>query len=214
MGRRRLCAALIGCVVALATVSCSTNVNGRPQGSATSSAAGGDGSARSPEHGAPRVRDPLNAAPFLKSPCSVLTEKQVGELFGAADAVKGQPVRAGSTDPACDWDDSSGVIGAFVSTLFLTANHGLSGIYAQKGKKLKFFQEIDPIEGYPAVLSDEIDLRSRGLCIVDVGISDELALTVQVDLRGGSNAAPNFHNPCGVAETSAANMVSTMKSAT
>ncbi|GDY30652.1 hypothetical protein GTS_22850 [Gandjariella thermophila] len=89
---------------------------------------------------------------------------------------------------------------------FLTGNkRGLSNLYLKR-KEAALFQEIPPINGYPAVIFDEYaDQRSRGACSVAVGMSDTLILAVPVQ------GTPQTKDPCGIAQQAAGLIIENIK---
>lgn len=156
-----------------------------------------------PNSGAPRVKNPLKTDAFRKQPCSVLTKPQLEKLDLHA---KGKPDPHGGIASACDWHDEKGVTGGTYSIGFIRGGAGLSGPYSNRTGD--FFKEIDPISGYPSVISMTGDHRSQGSCNIYVGLNDHQALGVGATMDPD---APNYDNPCGVAAKLAEKVVETVK---
>lgn len=171
----------------------------QPSSAQSSSASGPE----VPNSGAPEVESPLKTEPFHKQPCSVLTKPQLQDLELHA---KGEPDPNGRLGPACDWQDNHGVTGGSYGVGFVDGGAGLSGPYSNRNSG--FFKEIDPIAGYPAVISMTGDHRSQGNCTIDVGLNDRQLINVGATM---TPEAPNYKNPCGVAAKLAEKVVETVK---
>lgn len=197
-------------IVAATTLGCSSSRAGQAEpGSASSSGASSTTSAgdRLPYAGAPRVDNPLDVDKFKQDPCAVLTAQQLRSLDVRAQGKFG----SSALGPTCTWQDDYGPSGAGFDANFLVGGTGLSGIYNNRGKKLLFFQEIPPVQGYPAVIAGPDDARSKGICELSVGLNDRQILDVSVTMRGEPDPAPNFRKPCAVAQKLAEEMVKTIK---
>ncbi|MGQ0838637.1 DUF3558 domain-containing protein [Actinokineospora sp.] len=154
--------------------------------------------------GAPRVRKPLDSAPFQAEPCSVLTPAQLASMSVGGP---GKARSRGPSGPVCDWDDNTthiGVGGAFV----IKNPQGLDTLYAQEGKGfLQLFEPLPEIEGHPAVVYGLRDGRGGGTCSVAVGLTDELTYSVAVTL---GFQHPTRSDPCPVARRAAELAMATM----
>lgn len=182
--RIRHIAPLVG-LVCLAVAGCTKVSGGDPTpvptgsvsstGSASSSSGSGDDL---PSNGAPKVKDPLDASRFEQDPCSILTAAQTRDLNVPATGKK----RDGTLGLDCEWrnPDTRG----WVTIGFLTNNHrGLSAAYARnQSEPYAYFTPLSDIEGYPAIASDIVDRRSEGVCIVYVGVTDQLIFSVAMHL--------------------------------
>ncbi|GAA5105348.1 hypothetical protein GCM10025762_08360 [Haloechinothrix salitolerans] len=84
----------------------------------------------------------------------------------------------------------------------------MSTVYANNNAyDYELWQELDPIEGHPAVAALEDDDRARGECLVGVGLRDDLAYSVSV-----TDPEKNLGDgPCAVATKLATLAVKTMK---
>lgn len=88
---------------------------------------------------------------------------------------------------------------------------GLSSLYqAYEDGKYAFFNELAPIEGYPAVSFDAIDRRDTGSCTVMVGVSDEIAFEIALQQ---SSANIGQTDPCETAVMVAGMALRTMQEA-
>lgn len=158
-----------------------------------------------PSHGAPKVDDPLeDVSRFEQDPCSILTAAQAQEL--SLPAAGDQEVGALGLD--CNWynRDTGGEVTIGILT---NSRNGLSGFYAANERgDLVYFDELPAIEGYPAIASDVVDRRSRGVCIVDVGVTDQLAFHVDLQL---SQVNVGIDDPCKTAAMVAGMALQTMK---
>ena len=192
--------------LAVVTTACSTStVGGTP---APTSGVSSDGKLPS---GAPHVANPLDTTRAQAAPCSVLTPAQISSLGIVAT---GKPDNS-ATGPDCSWDDTSAVptpvsIG---SGLVTTSKGGLSSLYVQ-GDSLKrnggYFEPIDPVQGFPAVLYSQYDDRqakTNASCGLAVGVSDTLQFTVGVTV---TSLSPK-NEPCAIAKKVADMEITTIK---
>ncbi|MGC7093833.1 DUF3558 domain-containing protein [Amycolatopsis lurida] len=152
------------------------------------------GSAEVPGFGAPKVDNPLDTSGPEAQPCELLTDAQVNELLGT-DINESRDDRSG---PTCRWD-SDGSQAASVTVGFPTVtDNGLTAIYgAAKNQKYKFFKEMSPVRGYPAVAWDTTDeTMTRGTCNVAAGTSDRSTVEATVWL---SQKNVGVKDPCEAA---------------
>jgi len=157
-----------------------------------------------PFAGAPEVTDPLDTDRFQQDPCQALTAAQAQELAVAP----GSPYK-GELGNACKWESTTDSA-AFVDVRFLTDDpRGLSALYqANDDGAYVYFDQLDPIEGYPAVTRGGTDGREGGRCTVVTGTSDEDAFEVVLRL---SQANVGEKDPCDTAALVAEMALSTMK---
>lgn len=151
-----------------------------------------------PSHGAPKVNNPVDATAFETKPCDVVPMAALAKAGIKVEAPDAEP--DDSTGPICDWKfrrgpdgGRQGTMGTRINTL---SDRGLSDIYDQRGTSFQLFEELPPIEGYPAVIHDTSDSRSEGICNLSVGISDQQTYDVQTDL---DTAHPQYSDSCSVA---------------
>ena len=158
-----------------------------------------------PTAGAPEVDEPLDTSKFQEDPCLSLTLEQSEGTFGFNGP--GEPID-GALGKACGWKNrdtrSAGQIG------FLDKDpRGLSGEYeANEDGRWDVFEELPPIEGYPAVIRSVGDDRPNGICTVVVGASDEIAFQIWVRL---SESNVRKKDPCDVAVDIAGEAIKTMR---
>lgn len=197
--------ALVGVLAVLGLAAgCGSEMVGNPaaQPSSTSSSVS-HGAGQVPNSGAPKVQKPLHASTFRERPCEVLSRQQLDKLELHA---KGELDADGSLGRGCDWNDTGGRTGGSYGITFVKGGAGLSGPYSHRTSS--FFKEIDPIAGYPAVISMTGDHRAEGSCTIAVGINDHQEIAISADM---DRKAPNYDNPCGVAAKLAEKVVETVK---
>ncbi len=108
----------------------------------------------------------------------------------------------------CEWRNPD--TGGWVTIGFLTNNdRGLSGFYtANQRKEYAYFMPLLDIEGYPAIASDGVDRRSEGVCLVYVGVTDQLVFGVDLHLSPGNVGTTD---PCETGAKVAGMALQTMK---
>lgn len=157
-----------------------------------------------PANGAPDVEDPLDISRFVADPCLVLTSTQAQ---GLNVPTQGTPTSF-SLGKGCDWTNRENL----GSTTIAMSNNQPLGLTAQytanKDGKYQFFEEISPIEDYPAIAFDVVDRRDRGACSVAVGVANDLSFTVFLTLSTGNI---DKKDPCESASIVAGMMMKTMK---
>ena len=180
---------------------CSTAVGGSP--TPVTSSAASPSAAGSPD--VPKVAHPLNTAKFEADPCAALTSAQAQQL-----GITAQP-NADTQDklgPRCTWNGADEPAGHTVTGALLTAGSSLAKIYnLQKAGMLPYFQPVD-VAGYPGVLNDNRTAQPKGRCALAVGIRDDLVYSVRVDVE---SKAPDYADPCPLAQKMGELAISTMK---
>lgn len=199
-----LCLVVAGCTVSSQGEPIPTTTN-EVNSTANSTAPPSDEEDDLPSHGAPKVDDPLDTTRFQQDPCLALTASQAQKELNLPPSGKPEAATLGKS---CEWrnPDTRGA----VHIGFLTGNpRGLSGLYAanQRGE-YPYFNILSPIEGYPAVASDIEDRRPRGICIVVIGVTDQLTFDVYLQL---SQANVGKLEPCEMAAQVAGKALRTMK---
>jgi uncharacterized protein DUF3558 len=196
--------------VAVFTTACSTpTVNGTPTPQTNSSS--NNGSADTLPSGAPHIANPLDTSRAQAAPCSVLTAAQISSLGIVATGKADNP----PTGPDCSWSDTSTVPSLMtIGSGFITGSKGgLSSLYVQASSLKKgggYFEPIDPIQGYPAVLYSLIDDRKdkkNPACNMGVGVSDALQFTITVE----TTATSQQNDPCAIAKKVADMELTTLK---
>jgi hypothetical protein len=154
-----------------------------------------------PEQGMPQVANPLDVSAFAADPCTSITSAQAGDL-GVAHPGVGEPAAGGKS---CLWRNESG--GSVL--LSVITSTGLNGVYGAKARgELAVFEELPPVEGFPAVVANQVDLRDTGNCTVWVGTSEEEMVGVAL---GQSRDKVGDKDPCLVAASVASQVIATMK---
>lgn len=169
----------------------------------------------SPQADSPATDAPLYDAPhidhdlFLRhpiEPCSVVTDQQRGQLNVTAPGIPQQ----NNFEPGCRWQDANGPSKADITVTFKDPQsfEGLSFIYSARGD-YSYFKTYPSIEGYPGVAAAD---QIPGQCDVYVGLSDERAIDIRVELGRGQEKPADHTDPCNRALTVAHDVVKTLKS--
>lgn len=205
------CSALLVAILCWAVAGCTTTSVGEPTAAPPSETSTTDKTPPStsegdelPGDGAPKVEAPLDFSPFEQDPCSTLTSAQIQNLNLPTSGEEEEiPYGVG-----CTWRNPSTRGSASVGIINGTGT-GLSGAYAaNKRGDYAYFNPLSDIEGYPAVATDRFDRRSEGICIVLVGVTDEVAVQFSVRL---SETNIRKKEPCAVAADVAGMALQTMK---
>lgn len=164
-----------------------------------------------PHSGAPKVENPIaDTSSWEADPCSVISADQLAGIGLKAPT----PQRDDAPDlgPGCLWEfdaDSASVFSGSLGTA--GARQGISNLYQHKEQgTVEVFEELQPIEGHPAVISMPTDDRSEGACDVSVGLRDDLVYTV---VMTAEPSTAQGKEPCEWAEKLATLAVQTMKGA-
>jgi hypothetical protein len=201
-------------VTGLVIAGCSgSKVEGTPSGPTSGSSSTG-ASAAQDLHGAPPVANPLDTTKFQQNPCASLTAAQLQQLRGSVDAATEPEPHKQSFGPACFWRASDRGSATGLDVAFLTAGSGLSSAYAQKGD-YAVFEKLPDIQGYPAVVAMSVDGRSTGHCSIQVGVTDQMVVSVQIGVSSvpGANGQANqfYKEPCTPAQQVAEAVVATLR---
>ncbi|GDY31581.1 hypothetical protein GTS_32140 [Gandjariella thermophila] len=138
----------------------------------------------------------------------MLTPAQLRALNVAA---RGEVDNQDPTGPACGWTDTNGPSKMSLGVGFLTAGHGLGDIYSQK-ETYGRFQPLPDIEGYPAVIAvSGSETGHSGACTIDVGVTNQLAVNVFVQLKSGVDAPPDYTDTCPRTQKVADAIMKTLK---
>ncbi|WP_245914707.1 DUF3558 domain-containing protein [Amycolatopsis sulphurea] len=173
-----------------------------PGAPGTASSGGASPSPSSAVPKVPQVSNPLDATKYEQDPCTVLTQAQAGEVFGAVRNRKA----GGTVAPLCTWNDSNN---SGISVGFLPKQGGLAttyenGINAGAG----YFEAAPEVAGYPAAFSAVHDDRRSGGCQIAVGIRNDETFTVSALLRTSSSS---YRDPCALVVKVAESAVATIK---
>ena len=180
-----------------------TTLDGTSSQSQQPSSGGGE---ELPFAGAPEVTDPLDTTRFQQDPCQALTAAQTRKLNLPPS---GTPEKGRPLGNACIWSNTETLAEAEVH--FSDKDpRGLSALYAVKDQ-YAYFEELPPIDGFPAVARSGVDDRDTGRCSVVVGVSDEVTFDVPVRL---SDANVGKRDPCEAAVQVARMALETMKAGT
>ncbi|MFF0144606.1 uncharacterized protein DUF3558 [Amycolatopsis sulphurea] len=171
----------------LLLAACSTTTDGTPSAApsapASPSAGSSPDSTALPYAGAPKVENPLPDSVISGSSCDALTPEQVKKDVG--HAATGQP----DTLPigtSCNWFNTAG---ANLAVYYTNNRHeGLSPYYDQTRNRMKRFDVLSPIQGYPAVAYSDKPGPVSSFCQVAVGIADTADFVVGVHVGDESTA--------------------------
>lgn len=202
-----LLAMVAGCTTSTAgtaeptpVTSSETSETSEDQPAPTSSEGGG------PTVGAPAVDRPLDVERFQEEPCDALTAAQLARLALDPTGRPGQEVLGRS----CDWRHPDGR-GSVQLTFLDTDGRGLGVVYGSQAEgKLVFFEELAPVDGYPAVAYGVVDDREIGGCSVAVGVNNQVAYDISL-VQSSANTGRD--DPCDVAAMVAGLALETMRGA-
>ncbi|MFD2467165.1 DUF3558 domain-containing protein [Amycolatopsis silviterrae] len=156
-----------------------------------------------PYGGAPKVENPLPDDVFSLSPCQALTPEQIKEQLGSE--IPGKPDN--DAVPGCTWTNSES--GGFIGVSFYgNDNDGLSNAYANVRPRMKRFDALPPIQGFPAVAYSSSPGPFSSSCDVNVGVTDRLSFLAHVAPR---DSKANKADPCPLAADVANDVVTTLK---
>ncbi|MFJ9782168.1 DUF3558 domain-containing protein [Amycolatopsis sp. NPDC101161] len=160
-----------------------------------------------PNSGAPKVDNPLPAKVLDGSPCdSAITAEQVKGYLGQSDAPQPKDSELG---PYCEWSSTSGSGAGILVGYETKTGQGISLTYKNvKPKAKRWVDDLEPVQGYPAVGYVDVGTADNRTCVITVGVSDELAYSVSLTL--GDKAAGEGKDACqlgrGVADTVLTNL--------
>lgn len=195
-------------VTLVALAACSSGGTAVPVSSDSLSASQSADSTTSSQHGSNKsldIQHPVDASPYLKHACHLLSDEQVDNLGGKPGSGALSTEQAGIGIPSsCSWDAKSGPA-SFDASFTTKYKTGLSRI-RQGEKSDKSYDTIKDakVVGYPAlILKDDRDDKI-GTCFMDVGVNDHTVLTLQV---GGSTVS----DPCEGLKNVAKAAIETMR---
>ncbi|TCP56520.1 uncharacterized protein DUF3558 [Tamaricihabitans halophyticus] len=207
MVRTRVAVTSAVAVISVLLAGCSTEEPGsaapaETQDTASPSTSAPGGTDDLPAGGAPAVEEPLDTSKFEQDPCAALTVEQLNELNLPEQGEE----RDGGAGPTCGWNNRE-TTGSATIILVTASDRGLTALYETRGD-YEVFEPVDLIEGHPGVVYSSAE-KANWHCTVAVGLTDELAMDVNVRLsranRGGDG--------CGTVQGIAGYMLQTMKAA-
>ncbi|MCU1687323.1 MAG: hypothetical protein JWQ81_8062 [Amycolatopsis sp.] len=148
---------------------------------------------------APSIGNPLTADQFVAAPCASMSPAQLADLGVASGQVNNS-----DSGPACDWRAGEGTD---IHVAYLETKRGLTNYYILNDSgswKPGYFEPLD-VQGYPAVYASDSDKRPAGVCLLSVGITNQLIFTVTVTAQTGDGS-------CATAKTVADDILTTIKS--
>jgi uncharacterized protein DUF3558 len=181
---------------ALLMAGCSSSGTGSPGAASTTTA----DSSTPNLYGAPHVANPLDTSKVQQNPCGSITSAQLA-TFNIGTTTK---VITGGVGPGCDWSaDDPAKSG--VTLGYLTAGAVLSSIYYGKST-YAVFKVWPAIDGYPAVSALSAP-EPNGMCDISVGMSDSLAMDIQLSVNSGQYVS----DPCTPNQQLVADIISNIK---
>jgi Protein of unknown function (DUF3558) len=173
--------------------------SGGTVGGTPSTAAGSTSAAPGSSDEVPKIANPLPATVLAGNPCDALTSGDISRFLGDANPAQPGEDQIG---PNCRWTNASRS-GAGVDVSYQTkAGGGLSLAYKNVKPVAQRFDELDPVQGYPAVgyliggkVTTTTDAYSQSFCEVVVGIRDDLAYSISLSL---GDSARGKKDPCDV----------------
>lgn len=143
-----------------------------------------------PAHGAPKVSSSLEATRWERSPCDLLSSRELAKV--GFDPYRTTPT-GNDGGPGCIYSELS--IIEVRTTVFTQIPGGLTRLYSERDQ-FHLFKPIDPLRNHPAVIADVDDQRNHGRCAVFVGLSDDQAFRVIVEADPKTRQGKN---PCSFA---------------
>lgn len=145
-----------------------------------------------PYAGAPAVAQPLDTKSIDNDPCAVATDAQIVAIAGFA--LKSRSVDGQPKAQYCYWSLVDGH-GSLSGGTLVVDDQGLSSAYEQHAAgKMRQFEVVAPIDGYPAVAATRVP--REGYCPLRVGLRDDLTYLASASL---DYRHPAFKDPCSVA---------------
>ncbi|PKV93041.1 uncharacterized protein DUF3558 [Amycolatopsis echigonensis] len=152
--------------------------------------------------GVPKVPAPLPTDKLVADPCSALADEDAKTLGLATPGTI-----TDVTPRGCDWkSEKTPGNGVTVSPIVQNKN-GLADTYAAKPTQA-YFEETQ-VAGYPAVFTDKSDGRKNGICVLVVGVTDQLSVAVVGSIVNGKNVG----KPCEPSSKVATAMINHLKAA-
>jgi hypothetical protein len=137
-----------------------------------------------------------------RDPCGVLSATQVSNLLGTSALGESKDTGIAKT---CSWANLDS--GSLVTVQLVYAwSDGLGRVYAKKNEG--FFENLEPVQGYPVVAYGPSDERSTGRCGVAVGIADNAAFEADATI---SRSKVGQADACDAARRVADAAVTTLK---
>ena len=83
--------------------------------------------------------------------------------------------------PSCDWASTSGSAAGILVGYETKARQGLSLTYKnEKPKASRWVDDLEAVQGYPAVGYVDVGTTDNRTCVVVVGVADDLAYSVSL----------------------------------
>ncbi|WP_084706098.1 DUF3558 domain-containing protein [Prauserella rugosa] len=199
--RRGFALVAAGSLVVLATACSTEDEQPEPEvlsASPSSAPTGSPAPSGLPHSGAPAVDNPMPASVLSGDPCQILTAEQVKTALGD-NASSGVRHDLDELGPRCRWSNTE-ARASFVVTFQTAHKQGLSTTYANVKPQAAAFNEVAPIDGYPAVTYQDQEAGGP-MCTAMVGLSDEYAVSVTGTIgRDGVNRPGGLLKGCVTSE--------------
>ncbi|WP_328605447.1 DUF3558 domain-containing protein [Amycolatopsis sp. NBC_00345] len=154
-----------------------------------------------------KVPAPLPTGDLLSNPCAVIAPSQFEALGFAGAGTKSDSAGNPSVGPDCRWVSKKNDGNLLFAGSLPGNKNGISDIYAGKAHAAYF--EPVTVAGYPGVFSDIRDGRPSGNCTIFVGITDQLAASVNAQIASEDAKS----NTCAIAQNVAEAMIQHLKGA-
>jgi hypothetical protein len=148
------------------------------------------------------VTNPLPPGTIDRNPCEVLNSSQIVTLLGAPAQGESKDTGIAKT---CHWANLDRGSSVTVQLVYAWTD-GLGHVYAKKNEG--FFENLEPVQGYPVVAYGPSDERSTGRCGVAVGIADNAAFEADATI---SRSNVGTADACDAARRVADAAVTTLK---
>ncbi|UOX87265.1 DUF3558 domain-containing protein [Amycolatopsis sp. FBCC-B4732] len=132
----------------------------------------------------PTVQSPLPATALDGSPCdTALTGSQLAHFLGQSTPAKPSDTELG---PMCQWSSASGSGAGITVTYQTQSEQGIGLAYENVKPKAARWQQLEPVQGFPAVAYTNTE--DKRACVIVVGVTDKLAFSTALTL-GDKSAA-------------------------
>jgi len=125
---------------------------------------------------APTVPAPVDATRFLVDPCTALSPRARTSI-----GLDSQELEERDPGPGCSWAFTMDGDSWFGYWLLASNTGGLDDIYWAPRTGWAYFEPVEVLD-HPAVLASITDERHQGRCVLIVGLSNQLAMQVTVEL--------------------------------
>jgi hypothetical protein len=180
-----------------ATLTLATGCGGDSATGSPTTAQQAPSTASSPGSGEPYIENPLDTSSIDNTPCDVTSKEQIESLPGTIRNMMTESL--GGNSQTCAWvfegkdGYSLGSVRAGINRE--AGTNGLQTLYKEEAAgNLGYFEELDPIKGYP-VVAYERATKNQGDCTMAVGFRNDVVYLISIGLRDDH---PNYDDPCTI----------------